>query len=195
MPKATYPGGNPAPVYHNGAFYLTNQKTTEIYTTTTLGTLFLRCTQRLQAVCWLLWFIARHIGRGAHFGGHTKRVYSLLFHLPADDPEGWTVYSQISHETVPVNWMIEDPCVMVILLYLVHCSRTRFNPLRMYGMGRFLWIDTRGSWHIINHAYNNHEFEQCGNSTLSAHFFSTDGKTWHNLGTRPCAKPPSTIAH
>ena len=38
MPKATYPGGNPAPVYHDGAFYLTNQKTTEIYTTTKLGT-------------------------------------------------------------------------------------------------------------------------------------------------------------
>ena len=53
----------------------------------------------------------------------------------------------------------------------------------------FLWIDSRGSWHIINHAYNNYEFQQCGNSTLSAHFFSTDGKTWHNKGTRPCAEP------
>ena len=38
MPKATYPGGNPAPVYHDGKFYLTNQKTTAIYTTTKLGT-------------------------------------------------------------------------------------------------------------------------------------------------------------
>jgi hypothetical protein len=46
--------------------------------------------------------------------------------------------------TVPANWMIEDP---------------------------YLWIDSKGAWHIINHAYNNHEYEQCGNSTLSAHFF------------------------
>lgn len=29
----SYPGGNPAPLYHNGAFYMTNQKTTEIFTT------------------------------------------------------------------------------------------------------------------------------------------------------------------
>ena len=30
---ARYPGGNPAPVYHNGRWYLTNQKTTDVYTT------------------------------------------------------------------------------------------------------------------------------------------------------------------
>lgn len=32
MKDITYPGGNPAPIWHNGAFYLTNQGTTEIYT-------------------------------------------------------------------------------------------------------------------------------------------------------------------
>ena len=43
---------------------------------------------------------------------------------------------------------------------------------------------------------NNHEFEQCGNSTLSAHFFSPNGSTWFNLATRPydhtvhCELPP-----
>ncbi len=31
-----YVGGNPAPIYHNGAFYLTNQGTTAIYTTPSL---------------------------------------------------------------------------------------------------------------------------------------------------------------
>ena len=25
-----YPGGNPAPIYHNGAFYMTNQGTTQV---------------------------------------------------------------------------------------------------------------------------------------------------------------------
>ena len=29
----TYPGGNPAPIFHKGAFYMTNQETVTIYTT------------------------------------------------------------------------------------------------------------------------------------------------------------------
>jgi hypothetical protein len=33
VPVTSYPGGNPAPVFHNGAFYMTNQATLEIYTT------------------------------------------------------------------------------------------------------------------------------------------------------------------
>ena len=33
VPVASYPGGNPAPVFHNGAFYMTNQATLEVYTT------------------------------------------------------------------------------------------------------------------------------------------------------------------
>ena len=98
-----------------------------------------------------------------------------------------TKFADISHAGVPPNWMIEDP---------------------------FMWVDKRGSWHIINHACesslhssgcrlfvadllvdfldrravgtdNNHEFKQCGNSTLSAHFFSPNGSTWFNLATRP----------
>lgn len=48
-----------------------------------------------------------------------------------------------------------------------------------------MWIDKRGNWHIINHAYNNYEYTDCGNSTLSAHFFSSDGKNWSMIGTRP----------
>ena len=32
LEDVTYPGGNPAPIWHNGAFYLTNQGTTEVYT-------------------------------------------------------------------------------------------------------------------------------------------------------------------
>jgi len=33
----SYPGGNPAPVYHKGAWYMTNQHTTTIYTTPRLA--------------------------------------------------------------------------------------------------------------------------------------------------------------
>ena len=32
-----YPGGNPAPLYHEGAFYLTNQKTAEVWTAPRVG--------------------------------------------------------------------------------------------------------------------------------------------------------------
>lgn len=109
MVGVRYPSNNPAPVHYNGAWYMTNQKTLEIYTTPRLG-------------------------------------------------EPWTVFANVSHEDVPENWMIEDP---------------------------FLWIDQRGSWHIVNHAYNNYEFSSCGSSLVSAHFFSANGKDWHNLGLEP----------
>lgn len=45
----------------------------------------------------------------------------------------------------------------------------------------FMWVDTRGNWHIINHAYDVRDWQQCGQSTLSAHVFSEDGKNWHML--------------
>ena len=41
-----------------------------------------------------------------------------------------------------------------------------------------MWIDKRGRWHIINHAYDLSEFANCGASHVSAHFFSTDGREW-----------------
>jgi hypothetical protein len=44
-----------------------------------------------------------------------------------------------------------------------------------------MWVDKRGSFHIINHAFNVHEWEKCASSLLSTHFFSPDGKTWHFL--------------
>lgn len=101
----SYPGGNPAPIFHNGAFYMTNQHTEQILTTQALD-------------------------------------------------QKWTVYSTIDHSELPdpTYYHVEDP---------------------------FLWIDKRGNWHIINHAYRNDEFENCGSSVASAHFFSTDGKDWH----------------
>jgi hypothetical protein len=41
------------------------------------------------------------------------------------------------------------------------------------------WVDSRDNWHIINHAYKNSEYLNCGTSTVSAHFYSPDGKDWH----------------
>jgi hypothetical protein len=103
MPKATYPGGNPAPVYHDGAFYLTNQKTTEIYTTTKLG----NATATSRAGC--LGFRCLSVLLYTQTDQTSKSM--CLVQSSIDDPEGWTVYSEISHATVPANWMIEDPCV------------------------------------------------------------------------------------
>jgi hypothetical protein len=45
----------------------------------------------------------------------------------------------------------------------------------------FMWVDKRGHWHIINHAFDVRQHDRCGNSTLSAHRFSIDGKAWHIL--------------
>eukprot|EP00041_Stephanoeca_diplocostata_P005579 m.64433 g.64433 ORF g.64433 m.64433 type:complete len:388 (+) comp15879_c0_seq6:144-1307(+) len=97
-------GGNPAPLYHNGAFYATSQSTRTVVTATDLS-------------------------------------------------GPWTVFANIS-VPVPRNVHVEDP---------------------------FMWIDKRGNWHIVNHAYDVLETENCANSTLSAHTFSADGKNWHML--------------
>ena len=63
----------------------------------------------------------------------------------------WSIFANISHPaTLPYH--VEDP---------------------------FMWIDRRGHWHIINHAYNLSEFTDCSASHVSSHFFSEDGKNWH----------------
>jgi len=102
VPDFSYPGGNPAPIYHGGAFYMTNQATTQLF----------RCAA---------------LARGAQ----------------------WTVVANISHAALPTNqYHVEDPV---------------------------LWVDARGRWHIINHAYSNEEFSGCSSSAVSAHFYSADG--------------------
>jgi hypothetical protein len=66
----------------------------------------------------------------------------------------WTVFSNISHAqpNYPTyDYHVEDP---------------------------FLFVDKRGNWHIINHAYSNVQYENCSDSDVSAHFFSADGMTW-----------------
>mmetsp|Transcript_17727 Transcript_17727/g.46280 ORF Transcript_17727/g.46280 Transcript_17727/m.46280 type:complete len:363 (-) Transcript_17727:1552-2640(-) len=99
-----YPGGNPAPLFHNGAFYMTNQGTGAIYTSPRLGA-------------------------------------------------PWTTFATLNHSALPdpTYYHVEDP---------------------------FMWIDKRGNWHIINHAYRNDEYERCGSSVVSAHWYSADGKAW-----------------
>lgn len=101
----TYPGGNPAPIYHNGVFYMTNQFTLQIFTTPS-------------------------VAAGSR----------------------WEVYANISHAALPSDdYHVEDPR---------------------------LWVDARGNWHVINHAYSNVEFEHCASSAASAHWFSVDGREW-----------------
>lgn len=103
----SYPGANPAPLYHNGAFYYTDSPTMTVYTTPQLVA-------------------------GAK----------------------WTEYGSIGRAGVPSNWICEDAA---------------------------MFVDARGHFHIINHAYDPHEWEHCSTSVISSHFFSPDGRTWHFL--------------
>jgi hypothetical protein len=99
----SYPGGggsNPAPIYKDGALYMTNQGTANIWTTPSL-----------------------------------------------DQP--WVPFSTIAHPRLP--YTVEDPV---------------------------MWIDARGNWHVINHAYNTGQRVNCSTSHVSSHFFSVDGKAW-----------------
>jgi hypothetical protein len=61
----------------------------------------------------------------------------------------WTLFSTIQKPSLP--YTVEDP---------------------------YMWIDPRGSFHIINHAYNTGQKTNCSTSHVSSHFFSADGKTW-----------------
>jgi hypothetical protein len=63
----------------------------------------------------------------------------------------WSVFANISHAAVAKNTHPEDP---------------------------FMWVDTRGNWHIINHAYDTTQKVNCGSSVVSTHFYSVDGKDW-----------------
>ena len=63
-------------------------------------------------------------------------------------------FASIPHDGVPVHWVPEDP---------------------------HMWIDRRGNWHIVNHAYDLYVYSNCSTSPLSTHFFSPDGKAWHFL--------------
>jgi hypothetical protein len=48
-----------------------------------------------------------------------------------------------------------------------------------------MWTDKRGNFHIINHAYDNHQWENCGTSVASAHFFSANVRTVNKCFARP----------
>ncbi len=117
---AGYSGINPAPIYHNGSFFVTSQATTLIETAPSY--------------------------RGP-----------------------WAFYANISHPWGPSPasgpYHVEDP---------------------------FLWVDKRGRWHIINHAYNLTQNSSCGASHVSAHWFSAEGKQWH---WSPVAPYNSTVTY
>jgi hypothetical protein len=52
-------------------------------------------------------------------------------------------------------------------------------PPRLVPLLPVMYIDSKGNWHIINHAFDTRQYKNCSNSTLSAHIFSKDGKDWH----------------
>lgn len=114
-----YSGINPAPLWHNGSFYVTSQAT-------------------------------------------------LLIEVAPSFLGPWTFYANITHPwPTPADapYSVEDP---------------------------FLWVDKRGRWHIINHAYSLAQNSSCGSSHVSAHWFSSDGKDWHWSPQAPYA---STVAY
>ena len=91
---------NTAPVFYNGTFYCTDQRTNRILSTDNL-----------------------------------------------DKP--WVLFSNISFPKIP--YTVEDPV---------------------------FWIDARGAFHIINHAYSTAQKTKCSSSYVSSHSFSVDGKIW-----------------
>ena len=45
----------------------------------------------------------------------------------------------------------------------------------------YLWVDARGNWHLLQHAFNVNQTTHCGSSMVSAHAFSRDGKKFTTL--------------
>lgn len=119
--SGSFKGKNSAPVYHQGAFYVTTQNTREIQTAVAVTG---------------PWTLFANITLGVPGGKGTP------------------------------NGVLEDP---------------------------FMWVDKRGSWHIVNHAYDVLQKESCGSSTVSAHIFSLDGKDWHIL--EPKVEPYGHTVH
>jgi hypothetical protein len=80
---------------------------------------------------------------------HTQQIFKTPSIAPGST---WTLVANITSLPSPAPYHIEDP---------------------------FLWIDVRGNFHIINHAYSLSQFSGCGASNVSSHFFSTDAVNWH----------------
>ena len=114
VPGFKHPGGaNPAPLWHDGAFYITTQ--------------------------------------------HTQQIWRLPGSTLRADLR-WSVFANISHAGCPPGTVPEDP---------------------------FMWIDSRGRWHIVNHAYDVSQLDRCASSTVSTHFFSSDGVDWRLGSVQP----------
>lgn len=92
----------------------------------------------------------------------TSQPTSTVYTTPALAPGNrWVEFASITPVALPASlqYHVEDP---------------------------FMWVDKRGNWHIVNHAYANSQYENCGESYVSNHFFSPDGKNWSNIpGLQP----------
>ena len=96
----------------------------------------------------------------------------------------WTFYANITHPEAQGS--VSEECVLLPTRAPPRRAApphptprfTPHPPTHPQARSPFLWVDTRGRWHVINHAYNTSEFGSCGGSHVSTHFFSEDGKTW-----------------
>ena len=81
---------------------------------------------------------------------HTQEI--LVAPVAAGAPLTWSHFANISHAAFPTaSYAVEDP--------------------RLY-------IDSRGRFHILNHAMDQAQSSACFESDVSAHFFSLDGREW-----------------
>ena len=76
----------------------------------------------------------------------------------------------------------EDPCLFRDRRggyhVLIHAYQFRYE-------GQLLYRDRRGRFHLILHAYVFRFEESCGESSVSAHLFSEDGKRWRMSAPQP----------
>ena len=162
VPVASYPGGNPAPVFHDGAFYMTNQATLEIFTTPAIT----------PGAVWTLYANISHdaLPPTTPPGQYHVEDASARAQAPSGTRAPWRARVQAQRCLGRIHAHAAPPLTARAACSLASCPSSLPQP--------FLWIDKRGHWHIINHAYSNVEFENCGASAVSAHFFSADGKNW-----------------
>ena len=76
----------------------------------------------------------------------------------------------------------EDPCLFRDrrgrFHLLIHAYQFRYE-------GQLLYRDRRGRFHMLIHAYVFRYETSCGESSVSAHLYSEDGKHWHMSAPQP----------
>ena len=65
--------------------------------------------------------------------------------------------------------------------WTMYANSSAWRPDGQWLEDPYLWRDARGHWHLLQHAFDIAETEQCLSSMVSAHAFSQDGREWHTI--------------